>query len=536
MLTTSPSRLWRAAIVAVCSLGLAGVGLGLAPASAVEPEPVCIPNTAIGVHDLPYGPDPLHLLDAYPVAPGLAQTVVVVHGGGWFGGGKCNVQRVAELLNEDGFAVFNIDFRLAVGPPGGPDSVDGIPIQTDDIARAVDWIIANGEDYGADVSDISMIGGSSGAQLAALAGQLINKERAGTIRSVVEMSGPMDFDTMIYPSGPGGPINESIGDGMPAYLGCAIADCTEAQRKDPSPLYNIHETNPAFMLINGDAEMNPVQQATIFHEALVAAGESSTLNITTGVPGTKHGFSMFGSQQTKIVAFLRTPRTDDPFFTVNDVSLTEGNSGTKNMMFSVTLTGVSTDGPSTVSYATGGGTATAGSDYVAKSGTLTFPAGASPQTQNINVTINGDTAVETDETLFLTLSAPGNATIADAQATGTILTDDAGDSRAPTVTKKTPPANKTGVAAGVNVRATFSEAVTGVSGTTFTLTSDTGTKITAVVSYDAGTRVATLNPTARLTANTRYTVSLFGGASAIRDAAGNPLAFTTWTFVTAAPR
>ena len=56
------------------------------------------------------------------------------------------------------------------------------------------------------------------------------------------------------------------------------------------------------------------------------------------------------------------------------------------------------------------------------------------------------------------------------------------------------------------------------------------------MSYDAGTRVATLNPTARLAANTRYTVSLFGGASAIRDAAGNPLAFTTWTFVTAAPR
>jgi hypothetical protein len=52
------------------------------------------------------------------------------------------------------------------------------------------------------------------------------------------------------------------------------------------------------------------------------------------------------------------------------------------------------------------------------------------------------------------------------------------------------------------------------------------------VTYDAITRAATLNPTDSLAADTRYTATLTGGPSAIRDIAGNALATTTWTFLT----
>jgi len=54
----------------------------------------------------------------------------------------------------------------------------------------------------------------------------------------------------------------------------------------------------------------------------------------------------------------------------------------------------------------------------------------------------------------------------------------------------------------------------------------------AAVTYNATTRVLTLNPNATLAANTKYTVTLTGGPAAIRDAAGNPLATTTWSFTT----
>src|SRR6185503_15070214 len=107
-----------------------------------------------------------------------------------------------------------------------------------------------------------------------------------------------------------------------------------------------------------------------------------------------------------------------------------GNSGTTTATLTVTLTPASTQAV-TVAYATANGTATtAGSDYVAKNGTLTFAAGVT--TQSIAVTVNGDTTVEPNETFVVNLSSATNATISDAQGVGTIVNDDAAP--APTVT------------------------------------------------------------------------------------------------------
>src|SRR5262249_31348552 len=82
-----------------------------------------------------------------------------------------------------------------------------------------------------------------------------------------------------------------------------------------------------------------------------------------------------------------------------------------------------TDQPVTVQYATANGTATAANnDYVPASGTLTIPAKTSSAT--INITVIADQTQESDETFFVNLSSPTNATIADAQAVGTIQNDD----------------------------------------------------------------------------------------------------------------
>jgi chitinase len=111
-----------------------------------------------------------------------------------------------------------------------------------------------------------------------------------------------------------------------------------------------------------------------------------------------------------------------PAISVGDASVVEGSSGTKQMVFTVSLSQAAT-GPVTVNYATTNGTATAGQDYVAKSGTISFAAGETQKT--ISVTVNGDVAAELNETLALTLSSPTGATIADGAAIGTILTDEA---------------------------------------------------------------------------------------------------------------
>jgi hypothetical protein len=76
-----------------------------------------------------------------------------------------------------------------------------------------------------------------------------------------------------------------------------------------------------------------------------------------------------------------------PSITVNDVRVTEGNGGTRATSYTVTLSAPS-DQPVTVAYATGNGTATAGGDYQAASGTLIIPAGQT--TGTVTVPVNGD--------------------------------------------------------------------------------------------------------------------------------------------------
>ena len=117
--------------------------------------------------------------------------------------------------------------------------------------------------------------------------------------------------------------------------------------------------------------------------------------------------------------------TDDdatPGLVINDASITEGNSGTKMLNFTVTRTGRSANNI-TVNYATANGSAQATSDYVARSGMLTFaPGGAA--TQSISITINGDTTVEANETIIVLLSGAVNAAVSRARGVGTIANDD----------------------------------------------------------------------------------------------------------------
>src|SRR5215212_8435220 len=112
------------------------------------------------------------------------------------------------------------------------------------------------------------------------------------------------------------------------------------------------------------------------------------------------------------------------------------------------------------------------------------------------------------------------------------------DTTAPTVSTVAPASGATGVATTANVEATFSEAMDAstISGSTFTLTKQGSTQpVAAQVSYDVATKKATLNPTADLEAGTTYTASIRGGASGVKDLAGNPLgADKAWSFTTAA--
>jgi hypothetical protein len=117
-----------------------------------------------------------------------------------------------------------------------------------------------------------------------------------------------------------------------------------------------------------------------------------------------------------------TAHAAPPGLKITNVTVAEGNAGTSLATFTINYAGPGTSGV-TVDYATADATATAGSDYVATSGTAILPGGGCKCT-TVSVTINGDTTVEADETFEVNLSNPVGKVITDGQGIGTITNDD----------------------------------------------------------------------------------------------------------------
>jgi len=104
---------------------------------------------------------------------------------------------------------------------------------------------------------------------------------------------------------------------------------------------------------------------------------------------------------------------------------------------------------------------------------------------------------------------------------------------APTIGTITPAPNATGVARNSNVTAQFSELVTALTASTVQLTQVTGGAVVpSLLTWNATTRVLTINPSASLVASAAYRVTITGGNTAVRDLAGNPLVTRSWVFST----
>ena len=157
---------------------------------------------------------------------------------------------------------------------------------------------------------------------------------------------------------------------------------------------------------------------------LTTLGNVTSFTDTGAVNGTRYYYKVAavnsvgdGAQSNEVNAM------PSPSISIADVSRAEGNSGQADLTFTATLTNPSSQ-PVTVAYATQDGTATtAGSDYAAATGTLTFDPGAT--TESVAVKVNGDNTFEPNEGFTINLSSPTNASITDAIGAGTITNDDA---------------------------------------------------------------------------------------------------------------
>jgi len=203
-------------------------------------------------------------------------------------------------------------------------------------------------------------------------------------------------------------VSLSAASGQTITVNYATADSSAAAGSDYQAAsgtltFNPGDTSkPVTVVVNGDTAFEP--------------NETFFVNLTSPTNA-----SITDSQgQGTIINDDAAPPT--PTLFISDASIIEGNSGTSIVTFNVTLS-PSSGSTVMVDYATANGTATAGNDYVATSGTLTFAPGDT--SKPINVTINGDTLVEPDETFRVDQSnATGGATIGTPSGTGTIQKDD----------------------------------------------------------------------------------------------------------------
>ncbi|MBK8284248.1 MAG: hypothetical protein IPK97_04880 [Ahniella sp.] len=163
-----------------------------------------------------------------------------------------------------------------------------------------------------------------------------------------------------------------------------------------------------------DGDVSESVSVTINGDTTFESNETFVLTLSGAAGGTIAD----GSGQGTI-----TNDDGQPSISINDVALAEGNAGTTNFGFSVTLSNASSE-TVTVTATTADGNAVAGSDYVAVPATvLTFLPGETAQP--ISVQVNGDMTDEPNETFLVQLTMPVNAGLTDNAGQGTIQNDDA---------------------------------------------------------------------------------------------------------------
>lgn len=200
-------------------------------------------------------------------AAGLYPGVLVVHGGGWEGRDRSDMNGIARRLAERGFAVMNVSYRFA--------PAFRFPAQLNDVQQAVSWMRTEGRRHGIDPQRVGGFGYSSGAHLVSLLATLgegdpLDKPYGGAetrLQAVVAGGLPADLRKFI-----GGRL-------VPQLLGTTLAE-NPALFEEASPIAHVSRGDPPMFIYHGggDTTVDPSHAADM-KRALDAAGVRSELRI-----------------------------------------------------------------------------------------------------------------------------------------------------------------------------------------------------------------------------------------------------------------
>jgi hypothetical protein len=218
-----------------------------------------------------------------------------------------------------------------------------------------------------------------------------------SVRDAVVVEGNSGTTQATFVVALSGPTSQSVSFSFATSDGTAVAGSDYIATSGALIFAPGEVEKPVVVLVNGDTVDE--QQETYFLD--ISNVQNATVSSSRGT-----GFIV---------------DDDGPSVSINDVGVTEGNSGTKPATFTLTLSGPSVEAIA-VRAITTPGTATASSDYNSINLVVIFQPGTVSLT--FDVEIIGDTNLESNETFFVSLTESFAATIADGEGVCTILDDD----------------------------------------------------------------------------------------------------------------
>lgn len=256
-------------------------------------------------------------LDIYLPSTGSVPfpVIVSIHGGAFMSGDKADGQEKAALMARDsGYAVASINYRLS--------SEAIFPAQIQDVKAAIRFLRANASQYNLNPDKIAVWGGSSGGNLASLAGTsgdvailedltLGNESYSSRVQAVVDWFGPINFSNMDIQF-----LTNEVPKKMPGttdaatspeskLIGAAVGTNPELVAKANPETY-ITSDDPPFFIEHGTADGNiPTQQSRDFYANLIKVLPVENVTLTI-LEGAGHGGDAFNSAENvaKVVAFL----------------------------------------------------------------------------------------------------------------------------------------------------------------------------------------------------------------------------------------
>jgi acetyl esterase/lipase len=245
-----------------------------------------------------YGGSPDQTITVYSAAATSSPLVVLVHGGGWTSKPGEGLPTEAAELQAAGFAVFDVNYDTLSRSTGA------FPLEIDDVEAATEWAIAHAGSYRADPANVEMVGGSSGGQLVGMAAEALNDHRAGTVRSMVTLSGALDFVRKVRDIR-NGIVRGYLATHTQEALACSLkrGTCTRSVEVEWSPAEGVTAANcpSASLVINSNREPEPVDQANSMTSALRKAHCGVTEVIRDG---TQHSFAYWPSVAPQVIGFL----------------------------------------------------------------------------------------------------------------------------------------------------------------------------------------------------------------------------------------